>query len=69
MQRISWTIHRGVSSHGASGTYVPEESNQRGTYTPSKYAPDEIRNSMFLPLMKKALMGRHRGEMTELVPL
>ena len=25
--------------------------------TPSKYAPYEVRNSMFLPLMKKALMG------------
>ena len=25
--------------------------------TPSKYAPYKIRNSMFLPLMKKALMG------------
>ena len=23
-------------------------------YDPSKYAPDEIRNSLFLPLMKKA---------------
>ena len=30
---------------------------------PSKYAPDEIQNSMFLPLMKKALIGaEHRGQ-------
>ena len=32
---------RGVSSSGAKGAY----------------APDQIRNSMFLPLRKKALMG------------
>ena len=24
-----------------------------GAFAPSKYAPDEIQNSMFLPLMKK----------------
>ena len=30
---------------------------------PSKYAPDEIHNSMFLPLMKKSLIGAgHRGQ-------
>ena len=27
-------------------------------YNPSKYIPDEIQNSMFLPLMQKPLMGR-----------
>ena len=49
------------------GAYAPDESNQGGgAYAPYKYAPDEIRNSMFLPLMKKALMGviegRHQNE-------
>ena len=27
-------------------------------YNPSKYIPDEIQNSMFLPLMQKPRMGR-----------
>ena len=34
--------------------YVPDELIQ-GAYAPSKYAPNEIQNSMFLSL-KKALM-------------
>ena len=30
---------------------------------PSQYAPDEIQNSMFLPLMKIALMGKIGGRL------
>ena len=34
------------------------EQTRGGGYMPSsKYAPDKIKNSMFLPLMKNALMG------------
>jgi hypothetical protein len=47
-----------VSSLGA---YVSDESNKGGAYFLFKYAPDEIRNVMFLPLMKKfswGLMGQ-----------
>ena len=29
---------------------------------PSKYAPEEIQNNMFLPLMKKALMGAYGAD-------
>ena len=47
---------RGVPSHGALGVYAPDESNQWVICPPSRYAPDEIRDSIFLPLMKKALM-------------
>ena len=48
-------LYRGVSSRGAYRAYS-HESNY-GMYAPSKYAPDKIRYSMFLPLMRKALLG------------
>ena len=37
----------------------PLMNQNRGEWNmpPSKHAPDEIRNSMFLPLMKKVFMG------------
>ena len=40
--------------------HIPLMNQIRGgeSYNPSKYIPDEIRNSMFLPLMQKPLMGR-----------
>ena len=31
--------------------YAQDESNQEGHMPPFKYAPDEIRKSMFLPLI------------------
>ena len=37
---------------------MPLRNQTRGAYTPSKYAPDEIRNSIILPLMKKGYHGR-----------
>ena len=43
------SLCRGMSSSGAKGPYAPDESNQ--------HAPNKIRNSMFLPLMKKARIG------------
>ena len=43
--------------HVHRGAYAPHESNHWGICRPSKYAPDKIQNSMFLPLMKKAQMG------------
>ena len=46
---------RGVSSRGA---YALDESNQEE----HKYAPDEIQNSMFLPLMKNVLMGAYGAD-------
>ena len=48
---------RGVPSHGALGVYAPNESKQGGIFPPSRYAPDEIRDSIFLPLMKKSSHG------------
>ena len=33
---------------------------------PSKYAPDELQKSIFLPLMKKALMGDIGGQTLKL---
>ena len=40
------------------GAYATDESNQGGgIYLPSEYVHVEIRNSMFLPLMKKDLIG------------
>ena len=33
--------------------YCPEVNQGGGYMHPSKYAPDEIRNNMFLPLIKK----------------
>ena len=52
-------IIRGVSSRGVKGAYAPEESIKRGGGMPSplKSSPVEIQNSMFLPLMKKALIS------------
>ena len=50
-------MYRGVSSRGE---YSPDESNRVSICLPSNHAPDKIRNSVFLPLMKKALIG-HRG--------
>ena len=38
-------------------SYAPDELIRGGICSPSKHALDEIRNSMFLPLMKKALLG------------
>ena len=46
------------------GAYSPVESNQKVHKPPSGYAPDEIRKSMFLPLMKKALMGGRGGRLS-----
>ena len=34
--------------------YAPEESNREGGICSLKYAPDEIKNSIFLPLMEKS---------------
>jgi hypothetical protein len=38
----------------------------REAYAPFEYAPDEILNSMFLPLIKKALIGGQRGQTPKL---
>jgi hypothetical protein len=41
--------------------YAPDKSNQRGregVYAPFMYVSEEIQNSVFLTLMKKALMGK-----------
>ena len=46
---------------GIKGIY-PWKSNFGGPMPSSKYALYEIRKSMFQPLMKKALMGGHRGQ-------
>ena len=46
-------MNRGVRSVGAEGAYAPDDLKQQGHMPPSKHAPDEILNSMFLPLMKK----------------
>ena len=48
---------RGVSCRGAKEHMPLKNKIRRGKYAPSKYNPDEIRNCMFLLLMKKALMG------------
>ena len=44
---------RGVRSVEAEGAYAPDVLKQQGHMPPSKHAPVEIPNSMFLPLMKK----------------
>ena len=41
---------------------VSEAFQDVGQIPPSKYAPDEIRISIFLPLMKKAFMGGIGGK-------
>ena len=43
-----------MSSRGVYGVYIPDESNH---IPPTKFAADEIRNCMFLPLMIEAVMG------------
>ena len=43
------SLCRGMSSRGAKGAYAPDESNE--------HDPHKIRDSMFLPLMKKARRG------------
>ena len=35
--------------------HIPLLIEKRGAYAPSKYVPPEILNSMFLPLMEKAV--------------
>ena len=39
----------------------PVESNHRGEYDPSKYAPDEIQKCVSAYMRKKALKGSIRG--------
>ena len=60
MQRISWIIDRGVSSHGASEAYVPDESNKgRGHMPPSKYALDENAKGEDVETSPSLAMIRH----------
>jgi hypothetical protein len=38
------------------GAYAPDDQKRKGYMLAYKFAPDEILNSMFLSLVKKALM-------------
>ena len=51
-----YCVDRGVSSRGIWSICPLKTKSEERAYAPYKY-PDEILNSMFLPLMKKALMG------------
>ena len=47
-----------MSSVVAKGTYVPDDLWQEGAYAlPLNMPPDEILNSLFLYLIKRALIG------------
>ena len=53
-------MHDEAESCGALGHKGPMPlmiKSGEGICPPSKYAPNKILNSMFLPLLKKALMG------------
>ena len=50
------SINRGVWSRGTWGAYTPYYESSICSPL-NMHAPDEIRNSMFMPRIKKALMG------------
>ena len=50
-------LFRGVRSRGAQCAYAPLFQNRWGICPPCECAPPEIWNSMFLPLLKKAVRG------------